>query len=394
MKITLSILKADVGSIGGHTRPSEKMVSAVEDNVREAIAKGVFIDGYVCHTGDDIAILMSHTQGVDATEIHQFAWNSFIEATDIAARYGLYGAGQDLLVDAPSGNIRGAGPAVAEIEFEHNPVKTNKIRAAESFMMFAADKCGPGAYNLPMFLGFADPMYCAGLMLPKMIKGFTFRIVDMNNTGGDSIIELNTPEDYYHLTSLLRDNERFGIEAIISRADGEQAVSISTQRLHNIAGTYTGKDDPVALVRNQGIFPAPEELLSPFAKAHYVGGDARGSHVMPIMPVAINTAVTGIYCLPLVSCMGFSLDEAGNFSDSTVDFFDNPAWDEVRVRAQQKAFAMRDQGWSGAAMLPYAELEYSGFRDTVEALERRFAYREENGRQPVGGGTSSGATAR
>ena len=393
MKTTLSILKADVGSIGGHTRPSVKMIEAVREETRKAVDGGLLLDAFVAHTGDDIAILMSHTRGVDDTDIHQFAWASFLKATDVASQFGLYGAGQDLLVDAPSGNIRGAGPAVAELEFDHNPVKGNKVRPAESFMMFSADKCGPGAYNLPLFLGFGDPMYCAGLMLPKLIKGFRFRIIDMNNTEGDSAIDLDAPQDYYQIASLLRDNERFGIDAIISRTDDEQAAAVSTQRLHNIAGSYTGKDDPVALVRNQGIFPAPEELLSPFAKAHYVGGDARGSHVMPLMPVPINTPVTGIYCLPLVSCVGFSLSAEGCFSDSFVDFFDNPAWEEVRAKAQQKAFAMRDQGWSGAAMLPYTELEYSGFRDTVESLERRFAFRDGdgNGRQPVGGGTSSGA---
>jgi fructose 1,6-bisphosphate aldolase/phosphatase len=83
------------------------------------------------------------------------------------------------------------------------------------------------------------------------------------------------------------------------------------QRLHSVAGKYTGKDDPVAIVRNQGIFPAPEEIISPFAKAHFVGGDARGSHVMPLMPVPLNTPVTGIYCLPIVSCAGFSIDKNG-----------------------------------------------------------------------------------
>ncbi len=55
---------------------------------------------------------------------------------------------QDLLVDAPSGNIRGAGPAVAEIEFELDPIKTNAVRPVESFMVLAADKCGPSAYTL------------------------------------------------------------------------------------------------------------------------------------------------------------------------------------------------------------------------------------------------------
>ncbi|MEE8442422.1 MAG: fructose 1,6-bisphosphatase, partial [Dehalococcoidia bacterium] len=317
-------------------------------------------------------------------DIHQFAWKVFLDATAIAQKQGLYGAGQDLLVDAPSGNIRGAGPAVAEIEFDHDPVTTNKVRSAESFMMFAADKCGPGAYNLPFFLGFADPMYCGGLMLPRLIKGFTFRIIDMDHSEGDSIIELNAPEDYYKISMLLRDNERFGIDSIVSRTDGEQAVSVSAQRLHNIAGTYTGKDDPVALVRNQGIFPAPEELISPFAKAHYIGGDARGSHVMPLMPVPLNTPVTGIYCLPLVSCVGFSMDADGCFSDGYVDIFDNLAWDLVRTKAQEKALAMRDQGWSGAAMLPYTELEYSGFRHTVEDLLSKFAVRDDH-KAPVGG---------
>ena len=375
MRLTLSIIKADVGSIGGHTKPSDHMMAAVRQDVADAVGRGLLIDGFVSHTGDDIAILMSHINGEGDDEVHQFAWSAFLRATDIAWEYGLYGAGQDLLVDAPSGNVRGAGPAVAEIEFDHT---LSGVRPAESFMMLAADKCGPGAYNLPAFLGFADPMYCAGLMLPPMIKGFSFHIIDMDNTEGDSIIELNAPEDYYHISSLLRDNERFGIDAIYSRTHGEKAAAISAQRLHSIAGKYTGKDDPVALIRNQGIFPAPEELVSPYAKAHFVGGDARGSHVMPLMPVPINTAVTGIYCLPLVSCMGFSLSREGKFSDSFSDFFDNPAWDEVRRRAQQKGIDMRGQGWSGAAMLPYTELEYGGFRDTVGGLVSRFAFRDGN----------------
>ena len=373
MRITLSLIKADVGSIGGHTMPSVRMMDAVRQEASDAIKRGLLIDSFVSHTGDDIAILMTHTNGEGNNDVHQFAWDTFLKATDVAKEYGLYGAGQDLLVDAPSGNVRGAGPAVAEIEFDHN---LSGFRPAESFMVLPANKCGPGAYNLPLFLGFADPMYCGGLMLPPMIKGFSFHVIDMDNTGGDSIIELNAPDDYYHITSLLRDNERFGIDGIYSRTNGERAASVSAQRLHAIAGKYTGKDDPVALVRNQGVFPAPEEIISAFTKAHFVGGDARGSHVMPLMPVPLNTAVTGPYCLPLVSCIGFSLDRSGGFSDSYIDFFDNPVWDVVRNRAQEKGIDMRSQGWSGAAMLPSSELEYGGFRDTVGGLVERFAFRD------------------
>jgi fructose 1,6-bisphosphate aldolase/phosphatase len=350
------------------------MIATVEGEVAKAIDNGLLIDGFVCHTGDDIAIIMTHTLGEGSSEVHQFAWNTFLAATSVAKTSGLYGAGQDLLVNAPSGNIRGAGPAVAELSFDHS---LSGARPAESFMVFAADKCGPGAYNLPFYLAFADPMYCAGLMLPQMIKGFRFHVIDMDHTAGDSVIELDAPADSYHIAALLRDNERFGIDRIISQTYGEVAAAVSAQRLHAIAGKYTGKDDPVAILRNQGIFPAPEEIISPFAKAHFVGGDARGSHVMPLMPVPLNTPVTGMYCLPIVSCAGFSVDKDGRFSESYTDFFDNPAWDEVRRRAQGKAIEMRSQGWSGAAMLPYYELEYGGFRDTVSALLKRFRLREE-----------------
>lgn len=369
MRVTLSAIKADVGSIGGHTRPSPGMLEAVRGAVEDAAGNGLILDGFVAHCGDDIMMLMSHTRGADDEQVHRLAWDAFLAATEVAKARGFYGAGQDLLTDAPSGNVRGAGPGVAELSFEHD---LEKPRPAESFMVFAADKCGPGAYNLPLYLAFADPMYCAGLMLPHMIGGFRFDIIDMENTDEDSIISLNAPEDAYRIAALLRDGERFGIDGIWHRGEDMRAVAVSAQRLHNIAGKYTGKDDPVAIVRNQGIFPAPEEILSPFAKVHYVGGDARGSHNMPLMPVAMNTAVTGMYCLPIVSCLGFSLDREGRFSEGSVDFFGNPAWDEVRLRAQRKAIEMRSQGWSGAAMLPYAELEYSGFRDTVEGLIRRF----------------------
>ena len=189
MKVTLSLIKADVGSIGGHTKPTHKMIDAVKKKVAQAIKEGLLIDGMVTHTGDDIAIMMSHTHGNDYPDVHRFAWDSFIKATELADECGCYGAGQDLLVDAPSANVRGAGPGVAEITFDFT---RKDPRPAESFLFFAADKCGPGAYNLPLFLAFADPMYCAGLMLPKMIKGFTFEIMDMNYTsGGDKVITLH-----------------------------------------------------------------------------------------------------------------------------------------------------------------------------------------------------------
>lgn len=373
MKITISAIKADVGSIGGHTAPHKKMIECAQQEIASAIKSGLLRDGLVTHTGDDIALIMTHTHGDNSTEVHQYAWHTFEKATAVAHEYGCYAAGQDLLVDAPSSNVRGAGPGVAEITFEHN---LKDPRPAESFMIMAADKTDPGAFNLPLFLAFADPMYCAGLMLPKLMHGFSFDIIDMNHAHEDLMITLHAPEDYYKIAVLLRDNQRFGIKAIRARSIDQQVVSISTDRLHTIAGTYTGKDDPIAIIRNQGAFPAPEEILSPFTKAHYVGGDSRGSHTMPLMPVSINTAVTGFYCLPIISALGFSLNKEGKFASNYIDFFNNPVWDFVRLKAQEKGIEMRAQGWSGAAMLGYSELEYSGFRTSISDLEKQFKIKQ------------------
>jgi fructose 1,6-bisphosphate aldolase/phosphatase len=100
----------------------------------------------------------------------------------------------------------------------------------------------------------------------------------------------------------------------------------------------------VAIVRSQGIFPAPEEIVEPYLLGHFVTGDCRGSHVMPLMPVPVRTPVAGAYCLPLVSCLAFSMDADGRFSQEYVDLFANSAWDYTRLKVQEKADEWRTAG--------------------------------------------------
>jgi len=50
MKTTFSIIKADIGSIGGHIRPSEKSVGEVRNYVASK-GKGIISDFFVSHTG-------------------------------------------------------------------------------------------------------------------------------------------------------------------------------------------------------------------------------------------------------------------------------------------------------------------------------------------------------
>src|SRR3972149_3082086 len=200
MKITISVIKADVGSIGGHMAPSRQLIEKVRQHVTQKGA-GLLIDHFISHTGDDIAILMTHTRGPGDSKVHKLAWDAFVSGTEEAKLQGLYGAGQDLLKDAFSGNVRGRAREAAEFKFAERP--------NEPFLFFAADKTDPGAFNLPLYLAFADVMYCPGLILsPKMGQGFRFIIMDVSHTEGDRVIELNAPEEIYDLATLLRDNER------------------------------------------------------------------------------------------------------------------------------------------------------------------------------------------
>lgn len=365
MRITLSVIKADIGSIGGHIAPSQELLETVRAHVRERGA-GLLLDSWISHTGDDVAILSAHEHGVGAPEVHALAWEAFTAGTATAKAQGLYGAGQDLLKDAFSGNVHGMGPAVAEMEFEERP--------NEPFLFVAADKTDPGAFNLPLYLAFADVMNTPGLILsPNISKGFRFVIMDVANTEGDRVIELNAPEDMYRIAALLRDSERYVVESVWSRASGEQAAIVATSRLHNIAGKYTGKDDPVMLVRAQMNFPATGEVLAPFATGHFVAGCMRGSHQMPLMPVRLNSGISYFDGPPVVSCAAFCVHE-GRFTEP-LDAFAHPFWDHVRDQVSAKSIEMRRQGFFGAAMLPMSELEYTGIMETLRELDKRFEVR-------------------
>jgi fructose 1,6-bisphosphate aldolase/phosphatase len=130
--------------------------------------EGLVNSYYVFNVGDDLELLMVHERGESNPEVHKLAWDTFKEATNKALELKLYGAGQDLLKTAFSGNIRGMGPGVAEMEIEE--------RGSDLVVVFGADKTSAGAFNLPLFRIFADPMSTAGLVIdPNMAGGSNLR---------------------------------------------------------------------------------------------------------------------------------------------------------------------------------------------------------------------------
>jgi len=88
MKITLSVIKADVGSVGGHNIPSMKLISAIENHVKKSASR-LLIDYKIFHTGDDTAIVMSK-QSINHPDIHKLAFEAFEAGTEAAKSQGLY----------------------------------------------------------------------------------------------------------------------------------------------------------------------------------------------------------------------------------------------------------------------------------------------------------------
>ncbi|HEX6067861.1 MAG TPA: fructose 1,6-bisphosphatase, partial [Nitrososphaera sp.] len=274
---------------------------------------------------------------------------------------GLYGAGQDLLKDSFSGNVKGMGPGVAEIEMEERP--------SEVFCVFAADKTEPGAFNFPLWRMFVDARSNTGLLInERLAEGVIFRIMDVMS---GKVAELKMWQDKAELEAALMYPGRFVVHSVVSSDGADQIVSASTDRLHNIAGTYVGKDDPIAIVRTQKNFPATEEAGSAFNDPHYVAGNTRGSHHMPLMPVKLNSAASLNYSIPLVSCLLFSMHD-GKLTGPH-DGFGTADWDLQRMRASERAMIMRNQGFIHPATLIPEELEYNkGYEARMKKLGTKF----------------------
>lgn len=361
VKTTISVIKADVGSIAGHGLVHPAILEKCKEILKKAKEEELLIDYYVTNCGDDTELIMTHRNGEENEEIHKLAWGAFLEATDVARGLKLYGAGQDLLSDTFSGNIKGMGPGVAEMEFKERP--------SDPVVVFACDKTEPGAFNLPLFKMFADPFTTAGLVIdPSLHNGFNFEVFDVME---HKKVIMSCPDEMYDLVALLGTISRYVIKRIWRRDDNEIAASVSTERLNLMAGKYVGKDDPVAIVRSQSGFPAAGEVVEPFAFPHLVGGWMRGSHNGPLMPVAQRNAYPVRFDgPPRVMAMGFQVADGRLIGPA--DMFDDPAYDPSRQKAAEIAEYMRRHGPFEPHRLPADEMEYTTLPGVLEKLEGRF----------------------
>ena len=361
MKITLSVIKADIGGYVGHSESHPDIIAKAEECLKKAQKEGLLIDCQATKCGDDLQLIMTHQKGTGSYEIHKLAWDTFVTGTELAKKMKLYGAGQDLLTDAFAGNVKGMGPGLAEMEFEERP--------AEPVLIFMADKTSAGAWNMPLYKIFADPFNTIGLVIAaNMHNGYIFEVHDVKD---HKKIRFNTPEEIYDMLVFIGAPARYMVKAVYHKDSGEIAAASSTERLSLMAGKYVGKDDPVCIIRAQGIFPAVGEVLEPFASPILVEGWMRGSHMGPLMPVSVEDSTPSRFDgPPRLIGLGYQLCEGKLVGPR--DMLADKSFNLARHQANEMADMMRRHGPFEPHRLPLDEMEYTTMPEVMEKLKDRF----------------------
>jgi len=306
--------KADVGGVGGHVVAADEVKSIMAKFVLDNNGyrgEPIFTSFIVTHTGDDVAVTGIMSEATPMSVVDELMWDALQEGASKAAELGLYGPGQDLVADAFTGNLRGAGPATVALPF---PVR--KDNASQTVLVSFADKTEPMAFNYYATGAYMLPRFNTGLVIAasKMKRGYIMDIVDLDTKAQaieagahprdqkaldgkmeelakglqEKVIRLRSPEDLYDIEGLTR-SSRFVVARIWSRDEKGEADQlgyvVSAERLHNIKTkkgfTYGGKDDPA--LRGTG---------QRRARLHRRGHRARWSQVT----VAAATTFTSCRC--------------------------------------------------------------------------------------------------
>ncbi len=75
-KITVSVIKADIGGFVGHSSVHPCLMERANECMQKA-AGDLLVDYHVASVGDDINLILTHRLGVDNEQIHSLAWNTF-----------------------------------------------------------------------------------------------------------------------------------------------------------------------------------------------------------------------------------------------------------------------------------------------------------------------------
>ena len=393
---TISDIKADGGGKVGHTTPPTLFAAVAQASLEEARETGVIRDFKVFGVGDDLQLVMRHSQGVDANEIHLLAFRTFWRTVWVTELIGYkpYSLAQDLQIGPatkgkkvddlaePSegfvemldqtlpepersfvpqirlaerqwkrgggsvevkkpfaGNVTGQGPGFAELPFR-GPGKVG---------LLVADKAGPACFNIPVFHAVRNAIEKAAFQRQHG-HGIAFEIWDVHRhtrifldgrSEADEAGRLLGATNLFNVKRLWSLDGAIGPGQPVADALGDILLAASTERLALITGgQYVGKDDPVLF----GV----EELMDPifdYMKSHFymTQGDERGSHYMMLVPKPLSEAVATVRSRGL--CTGLYVTLTATGIGGVHDVFGGPSYGETRIRIDKaNARLWRAQG--------------------------------------------------
>ncbi|GBD26053.1 Fructose-1,6-bisphosphate aldolase/phosphatase [bacterium HR30] len=385
--LVLSDIKADGGGKLGHTAPPTLFSGVAQASLEEATRTGLISSYKVFAVGDDLHLLMLHNRGVDNNDIHLLAFRTFWRAVWVTEilQYRPYGLAQDLKIGPatkgktveelaepsdvfvsllgdflPSaerealpqirnalnqwragrsetevrrpfaGNVTGQGPGFAELPLIHHDAVVGLV---------AADKAGPAAFNLPIWLavnaalGKAEFREHFGQSLALEIfdvhehrriflDGFAHRSEIVRLLGATNLFNVKR---VWSLRQVVADPAR-----VADHLD-RVLLAASTEKLALIAGgEYVGKDDPVLLGVPELVEPVFQLMRDGF---YLTQGDERGSHYMMLAPKPLTEAIATIRSRGLE--VGLRVGIAAGTHISLEDVYAEPAYFEARERIER-----------------------------------------------------------
>ena len=167
--------KADVGGVGGHVVAADEVKGVITKFVLDNNSyqgEPMFTSLMVTHTGDDVAVTGITTEKVPNEVLDEVMWDALTEGANKASELGLYGPGQDLIADAFTGNLRGAGPASVVL-----PLPVRPDNPSQTVVVSFADKTEPMAFNYFATGAYLNPRFNSGLVIAssKMKRGYSSR---------------------------------------------------------------------------------------------------------------------------------------------------------------------------------------------------------------------------
>jgi len=265
--------------------------------------------------------------------------------------------------------------------------------------LFAADKAGPAAFNVPVYRAALRALDQEAFRA-RYGESLAFEIYDVHD---HRRIFLDARAHREDIETLLGATNLFNVkrlwslpQAVAQReavrgAVGDILLAASTEKLALITGgEYVGKDDPVLLGVEELVAAMAEYMRGGF---YMTQGDERGSHYMMLLPKPLSESAATVRSRGVQVALMVSLTPRGIVE--LYDLYAEPSFREARVRIDKiNARIWRAQGSEftpvgvGArdvepayplmkvlnritgATSPYAQAVKSGVQDLFQAISR------------------------